>query len=107
MIRQCVFMLFSLFSGRQYPQSRIVNEIENNMEFHEPDQDVFPNPFTDEINLKINGNYNFQLVRSSGELIQEGSSSHQAMITGYFLKGIYLLKITQGKKSRVFKLVKE
>ena len=107
MIRQCVFMFLGLFSGRHESQSSVISEIENSIELHEPDQDVFPNPFTDEINLKINGHYHFQLISSSGKLIQEGNSSQQSIILGHFFKGIYLLKITQGDKSRVLKLVKE
>ncbi|MBC7389042.1 MAG: T9SS type A sorting domain-containing protein [Opitutaceae bacterium] len=107
MIRQCAFMLFSLFSGKPNSQTSIVTEIENSMEFHQSDQNVFPNPFIDEINLKMNSTYNFQLVHSSGDLVLSGNSNQQSIIMGHFLKGIYLLKITQGENSRVFKLLKE
>jgi len=68
---------------------------------------VYPNPFTQTLHITAVGNFNYQLMSSTGQILEAGNAKDETSISNEIPKGIYLLKITQNNKSKVVKLVKE
>jgi len=67
----------------------------------------FPNPFKEQLNVYVKGSFHFRLLSVSGVAIEEGTGTDKVEVTNTYPKGIYLLKIQQGGKSKMFKVVKE
>lgn len=68
---------------------------------------VFPNPFSQTLRINAAGNFNYQLMSSTGQIIESGNATDETTFSKEVPKGIYLLKITQNNKSKIVKLVKE
>ena len=68
---------------------------------------VFPNPFTDKITISVKGDFGFQLITSTGQLVETGNSNGRITLGQEYPKGIYLLKVQQAEKSKIIKLIKE
>ncbi len=74
---------------------------------------IGPNPFSDNITISLNtnfvGNYDFTLYDMSGKLLlqQKVAKNTQTINLSGIAKGIYLVKIANGQKSTLRKLVKE
>lgn len=56
---------------------------------------VFPNPFTNELNLNLSGNFNYQIYSIDGKLMERGASFNHTLIGKDLNKGIYILSISQ------------
>ena len=84
------------------------NEIPTGLEGEEITSTVlYPNPFTNQIHVRLSGNFDYQLMNVSGQLLEEGKSDGNVDLAGNYPKGVYMLKIMQNNKSRVVKIVKE
>ncbi|MBC7389253.1 MAG: T9SS type A sorting domain-containing protein [Opitutaceae bacterium] len=68
---------------------------------------IYPNPFTDNLSIQVNGKFSYQLMTMSGEILIEGSGEDNLKINEQISKGMYLLKVLQGDKSQLSKVVKE
>lgn len=84
------------------------NELPTGLESEEITSTVlYPNPFTNQIHVRLSGNFDYQLMNVSGQLLEEGKSDGNVDLAGNYPKGVYMLKIMQNNKSRVVKIVKE
>jgi len=68
---------------------------------------VYPNPFTDKIYCKINGEYTYQLLNMEGMVLEDGTTLGEIHIRKNYPKGAYILKIKQNDLVKVYKVVKE
>ena len=72
---------------------------------------VYPNPVQSYVNIDLldaEGIYNYELYELSGRPIKNGEIIGQSSIgISELTSGVYLLKITKGDRTKVFKLVKE
>lgn len=71
------------------------------------DVNVFPNPFTEEVNISTAGQFNYQLLAIDGRLVEEGAAINKIKFNSDLAKGVYFVKISQNATSKVFKVVKE
>jgi len=56
---------------------------------------VFPNPFTSELNLKLMGNFSYQIFSIEGKLLEQGASYNNSVIGKELNDGIYILSVSQ------------
>jgi hypothetical protein len=80
-----------------------IDELDNNQSII-----FYPNPFTNEIYLKVEGeikNKKYLIYTASGQLIQSGILNDNKINCSDFSKGLYFIKIEGSAKA--FKLVKE
>jgi hypothetical protein len=68
---------------------------------------VFPNPFKDVLSIQAKGLFSYQLLSASGTVLEEGTGENTVGINHQHPKGLYLLKIQQGDKTQIVKVVKE
>jgi GH35 family endo-1,4-beta-xylanase len=68
---------------------------------------AYPNPFTSEVTVSVKGDFSFQLITSTGQLVETGNSNGKITVGQEYPKGIYLLKVQQAEKSKIIKLIKE
>ena len=68
---------------------------------------VYPNPFKEQLIVETKGAFHFQLLDNAGRILEERNGNDKIELAGNHPKGIYLLKMQQGEKSQVFKVVKE
>jgi hypothetical protein len=78
---------------------------------------VFPNPFKDELNIKINAQYNgkliLQLYDASGKQVvyseskEEAGTLSKAIKTGHLANGIYILTVDLNGNTQNLKVVKD
>lgn len=68
---------------------------------------LYPNPFTHQIHINTNSNFNYQLLNLAGQIVEEGKSEGSIDIGGKPSKGVYLLKVTIGENSKIVKVIKE
>ncbi|MDO9256477.1 MAG: endonuclease [Bacteroidales bacterium] len=75
-----------------------------------PTINVFPDPFSDELNIEFKGNVkytNFQISNSSGVVVFKGKVLEKAIVrTLGFSPGVYFLKLENGKDFKYKKLIK-
>lgn len=69
---------------------------------------VYPNPTEDQLTLQMEGQFSYQLVAVSGDIILSGSSVNQEMIdVSNLASGVYFVQVmTQGQKHTV-KVIKK
>ena len=72
---------------------------------------VYPNPFVSEITLESKGNENlaFVLYNGLGQVVEvqvQQQGHRQQISTGHLPKGIYWLRLSDGKESEIVKLIK-
>ncbi len=68
---------------------------------------VFPNPFTENLKIKAEGIFKYQVFTITGFLLEEGKGYGLADIECSYPQGVYLLKIQQDQMSTMLKVVKE
>ncbi|MEL6557068.1 MAG: LamG-like jellyroll fold domain-containing protein [Bacteroidota bacterium] len=86
-------------------EEEIVGE-ENEPEINEVT--IYPNPASDVLNISATGDsYNFQMIDMNGKTVHRASGlegSTQLSVTN-FQRGIYILRISDKEKTRIFKVV--
>ncbi len=71
--------------------------------------EVFPNPFTDRINIQVPPEeiYSIKIYDQQGKLIAQYRSNFETLSLGYLQSGLYLLKINNSQgESQTFKILK-
>jgi len=72
---------------------------------------VYPNPVTNELVIKMQGNnktVNFEILNLMGQVVKTGSISESTTVqVDELLPGIYFIKLNNGKTSEYKKIVKE
>ncbi len=87
----------------QFSTSTITNLNDDKME----QLVLFPNPFTDQLHLEMSGEFAYQLMNQEGQVIEAGKSEGKVALGRNCLKGVYVMKITQGNQSKIVKFVKD
>jgi hypothetical protein len=80
-----------------------INELEANL------VSIFPNPTTDKIVVALEGNFTYQLVNSTGKLLEVSGSatnSKEVALTG-LANGVYFLRVSADNKIKTFKVIKK
>jgi lysyl endopeptidase len=68
---------------------------------------IFPNPIENELSIKLEGNFNYEIIDARGRLITFGTGENFKKInTSNFQAGIYLVKIISNKNNSTFRVVK-
>lgn len=65
-----------------------------------------PNPFALHTTVRVEGNFGYQLFDVQGAMLSKGEAVNQLVIGDSLEKGVYMLKITQGPRSKTLKLIK-
>jgi hypothetical protein len=69
---------------------------------------IYPNPTTDLITIELEGNYNYEFVNVSGDILFTGTANNNHTLS---LKeeaaGVYFLKVTSNNVTEIIKVVKE
>ncbi|MEI8202224.1 MAG: T9SS type A sorting domain-containing protein [Bacteroidota bacterium] len=72
---------------------------------------VYPNPVANELTIEMKGNtkpFGFEILNSTGQLIFKDNMTEKTVVqTTNFAKGIYLIKLENGKSFEFKKIVKE
>lgn len=66
-----------------------------------------PNPFLETLQVQAKGSFSYQLLSTTGNVLHAGSGFDEAFISPQLTSGLYLLKVTQGHKTYLHKLIKE
>jgi len=75
------------------------NEISTNIQ-------CFPNPFQDNLNLKVNGLFNYTIFDMLGNEIEKGIGTEDISVGHTLPNGLYVIKIKTEKLERSFKVSK-
>ncbi len=67
---------------------------------------TYPNPFTEQLTLRVNGNFTYHVVDASGMIVETGKGTEQAIIGKNLAVGWYLLQIQTVAGSRFQKIAK-
>lgn len=67
----------------------------------------YPNPFGSIIKVVTKGDFTYQLTNQLGQVVESNRNSDHIIVSHDYAKGIYLLKVIQEGKAKVFKLSKE
>ena len=65
-----------------------------------------PNPFALHTTVRVEGSFGYQLFDVQGAMLAKGEAVNQLVIGDSLEKGVYMLKITQGPRSKTLKLIK-
>jgi hypothetical protein len=70
---------------------------------------VYPNPFLDFINIQVSKTATYEIFNSLGKLLKRGqiTSDNNRVELKTISKGIYFLKLSQGQKQQLIKVIKE
>lgn len=73
------------------------------------DLQVYPNPFLDFINIQVSETATYEIFNSLGKLLKRGqlTSDNNRVELKTISKGIYFLKLSQGQKQQLIKVIKE
>lgn len=68
---------------------------------------AYPNPFKRGFFVKAQGEFEYQLINMAGMVVEKGAATDWAELYAEYPQGVYLLKVQQGGKTKVLKVVKE
>ena len=69
---------------------------------------IFPNPTTNELNIELNGDFNYEIVDARGRHITTGSSTESVVInTTNYETGVYFVTISNDSDAVVTRIVKQ
>ncbi|MBC7389249.1 MAG: T9SS type A sorting domain-containing protein [Opitutaceae bacterium] len=66
-----------------------------------------PNPFTYELQITGQGEFEYTISNLGGIKLEEGQGNESKQVGSKLLPGIYLLKLTSGDKTQILKVVKQ
>lgn len=67
---------------------------------------VYPNPFTESINLESEGSFTYQVYSLDGKLLESGKGTEQASIGSQLPAGAYLVYVAGKSSSKSIKIIK-
>lgn len=70
------------------------------------DLSAYPNTFRDQVEIELDGNFEYGVYDLSGSLILEGISHNKCVIGKDLAQGYYILKVNQNNSSKAVKLIK-
>jgi hypothetical protein len=69
---------------------------------------IFPNPTTNELNIELNGDFNYEIVDARGRNIANGSGSESVILnTTNYETGVYFVTISNDNNTVVTRIVKQ
>jgi len=68
---------------------------------------IYPNPYKEILSIQAKGRFNYQLLTMTGTTVAEGEGEDVVELSGRYPRGMYVLKIQQGNKTQVTKVLKE
>lgn len=67
---------------------------------------LYPNPTTGELNIVLNGSFNFQILDARGRVIMTDFGSNQSLVDlSNFESGVYFIQVTQASKVITQKII--
>jgi len=97
----------SLFGVAKLAEVPITTDIEDDNVSIASGIVCYPNPSTSEFTVVAKGHFTYQLMNQVGQVLESDRATDKLTLTKDYQKGVYLVKIIQGEKSSVIKLVKE
>lgn len=67
---------------------------------------VYPNPFLEVVDVKAKGQFIYEAYNVLGKEIEKGSTENSVSLGTGWEAGLYLVKVTQDKKTKIFKVQK-
>lgn len=67
----------------------------------------YPNPFQSTLTIEAKGDFSYQITDQLGQIFETNQSTGKITLAEGYPKGVYIVKVTQGTTSEVFKMVKE
>ena len=93
--------------GCNYMITTSINDLEVNLN----GASVYPNPFTNELKLYINSKSSAEIIlcdEMGRELLRHENSAGETILnTDNVSKGLYLLRYSDGKSNKIFKVIKQ
>ena len=68
---------------------------------------VYPNPVKDNLNIRVNGTYQYSVFNSVGQEVMSGSSDGQSVSISGLNKGLYIVRIITGSETHIQKIIVE
>jgi len=68
---------------------------------------AYPNPFKEEINIQYQGSFKYSIYSIEGKLLGSDHANDFVTLGSQLLQGIYIVKVYQGDKTMVLRVVKE
>lgn len=97
----------SLFGVAKLVNTPIATDIDNISLHSESTILCYPNPSTSGFTIVAKSSFSYQLMNQIGQLLKSGQANETVTLSDEFLKGIYLLQVTQEGKTSIVKLVKD
>jgi hypothetical protein len=69
--------------------------------------EIYPNPFSNDLTIKLNGEFKYTLFDVFGKLIEDGEGNNQKQIGSKLSNGFYLIKLDKGGDSKTMKILKK
>lgn len=67
---------------------------------------IYPNPFNHELNIEVDGDFNYQIINQLGEILTQGDANNKIVLHNTFPKGVYIMKITKNQSSIIQSIIK-
>ncbi|MFN8438450.1 MAG: family 43 glycosylhydrolase [Cytophagales bacterium] len=87
-----------------YVEYKVVTDVE---ELEVQTKRIYPNPFTNNFTIELEGNSSYQLTNANGQVLTTGSNAGTHLLGNELPKGIYFIRVTSNSKTLTYKLVKE
>lgn len=85
-------------------QQIVVNSLNDNLVKNLGE--IYPNPFANEVQINVNGQFDYYIQKLSGEILDSGTAVNSVFIGKDLAKGLYLVKIKQNNLNKVYKINK-
>ncbi len=83
------------------------SEVVTGIRVHENSEEVYPNPFSNKLQLGVSIATAFELMDSQGHVVEQGTCESSCQLGEEISPGIYVLKLTNAALTRVITVVKE
>ena len=69
---------------------------------------IYPNPTADQVEIQLNGKFEFTIVSTTGEILQRGVEYNNSTVSlGDYANGMYLIQVVSGGVTKNIKVLKQ